>query len=189
MDVEDSTYLYVGAKKEMYAMNIGYTIVNSLVFDLLYQRNKFSSQDDKNLGDEDYMRVALNKQFRVGYPDIGVGLFFDKGVYRKTASDYGVLSTITKERAILPENFYNIGTEFRYGMQNADIYTRVWRPYFSIAPYYNSFSKNFDVGLNGGYGGKVYKNDHLIFGFDYSQPTNGVQDRIYKLFVNYKILY
>ena len=190
IDVEDSTYLYVGGKKDMLEFRVDYAFLNSFVLDVLYQKNSFYSQDSVFIGKENYFRTALNKQFRAGYPDLGVGLFFDKGSYfRASPSNYGVLGKITNETVIMPENFYNVGAEFRYGMQNAEIYTRVWRPYFSISPYYNSFSNNFDIGLSAGYGGKVYKNDHLIFGFDYSQPTNGLNDKIYKLFVNYKILY
>jgi len=60
-----------------------------------------------------------------------LSLFSDGAIYNETSGKKGVIDKLQAPRAqVLPNNFINLGVDFAYGMQNSDIYTRVWRPYF-----------------------------------------------------------
>jgi hypothetical protein len=74
-------------------------------------------------------------------------------------------------------------------MANSQAYTRVWRPYFEIYPYYNSYTDDFTYGFNAGYGGKVWHQDHLVIGASYTDSVSGVGGKVFELFLNYQFMY
>jgi len=91
--------------------------------------------------------------------------------------------------AVLPKEFYNLGLDFAYGMANSNIYTRVWRPFIQVNAFYNSEIGNFSYNLNLGYGGKVFSQDHMIVGANYTESVNGVGGNVFELFLRYQFLY
>ena len=187
---DESTQLLLGGKKDKLELNITYQILNSTAFDVLYEHNNYNSQDDVALGSGEYMRVNLSRQIRNGYPDMRLALFSDGAFYDEKEGTHGVIDKLQSPRAqVLPNNFMNFGIDFAYGMQNSDIYTRVWRPYFEVSSYYNTDLAAFSYGFNAGYGGKVYSQDHLVIGTSYTNSVNGIGGSIFELFLNYKFLY
>ena len=187
---EESTQLLLGGKKDTLELKLLWNLLPSTSFEYLYSHNEYSSQDDVNLGSGEYARVSLSYQIRNGYPDMKLGTFVDMGIYSETEGSRGVIDILLgPDQLALPENFYNLGFNFAYGMANSEIYTRVWRPYFEASSYYNSFSKDMSYGLNFGYGGKLNGQDHLVFGSSYTESVNGVGGSIFELFMRYKFLY
>lgn len=186
----ESTQLLLGGKKDMLSLNMSWDILNSTSLNLLYERNYYTSQDEVDLGDGDYSRLSLIHQIRTGYPDIRIGAFIDYGVYDETSGSRGVIDKIqAQDFPVLPQDFYNLGVSVSYGMANASDYTRAWRPYVEFYPYYNSDQDAYTFGLNIGYGGKIWHQDHLIFGASYSEPVSGQGDRIIELFLDYHFMY
>ena len=187
---DESTQLLLGGKKDKLELSATYQILNSTAFDILYEHNNYNSQDDVALGSGEYMRVNLSHQIRNGYPDMRLALFSDGAFYDEKEGTHGVIDKLQSPRAqVLPNNFMNFGIDFAYGMQNSDIYTRVWRPYFEVSSYYNTDLAAFSYGFNAGYGGKVYSQDHLVIGTSYTNSVNGIGGSIFELFLNYKFLY
>ena len=78
---------------------------------------------------------------------------------------------------------------FSYGEMYRNLYTRVWRPYFEIYPYYNSDINDFTFGLNAGIGGKVFHQDHMNIGVSYSDSVNGIGGKILEFYINYQFMY
>lgn len=189
-ETQDTTQLYIGAKKDMLHSELNVALLESTSFGLLYEKNYFSSQDNHAIGVGDYAKISVNKQYRNGYPDIGMSFYYDVGRYSENGSYQGLINKISRPAPkLLPNDFYNIGAEFRYGMANSALYTRAWRPYFAISPYYNSLSYDYNVGVTLGYGGKIWKQDHLVIGASYAQPANGFYDSIFEVFLQYNLLY
>ena len=187
---DESTQLLLGGKKDKIELSATYNIVNSTALDLLYEHNRYNSQDDVYLGDGEYVRANLGHQIRNGYPDMRLSLFSDAAVYHERSGSKGVIDKLRPGREqVLPNNFMNLGVDFAYGMQNSEIYTRVWRPYFEVSSYYNTDLAAFSYGFNAGYGGKVYSQDHLIIGTSYTNDVNGIGGSIFELFLKYKFLY
>lgn len=190
MNTLDSTQMLISAKKDMIKAALNWKLLESTNFDLLLENNYFSSQDNIYIGSGKYARVAINQQYRNGYPDIGASLYMDTGTYREVSHIHGIIDTTQGGVfRVLPADFFNVGGELRLGMANSNIYTRVWRPYLSLSPYYNANSGTFNFGLNAGYGGEVFGQDHMVLGASYSQPATGVATNIYELFVRYQFLY
>jgi len=190
INANESTQLLLGGKKDMIELKFLFNFLPSTSIETLYQHNVYNSQDDVNLGSGEYARVILSHQIRNGYPDLRVGTFIDAGTYDETEGTRGIIDTLQGPNLVaLPDDFYNIGLNFLYGMVNSHIYTRVWRPYFEVSSYYNSFSEDINYGLNAGYGGKVNNQDHLVFGTSYTQSVNGVGGSIFELFLKYEFLY
>jgi hypothetical protein len=119
-----------------------------------------------------------------------LSLFGDLGIYHEREGSKGVIDKLQLPRVqVLPNDFANVGINFAYGMQNSDIYTRVWRPYFELNTYYNTDLAGFSYSVNAGYGGKVYSQDHLVVGTSYTNDVNGIGGSIFELFLQYKFLY
>ena len=186
----ESTQLLLGGKKDMLALGLMWSILDSTQLEFIYEKCYYTSQDEVDLGDGDYGRFGISHQIRNGYPDLRVGAFMDFGLYDETTGSRGVIDELqADDYKVLPNDFYNLGVVFSYGMANADDYTRVWRPYFEIYPYYNSYEESYNFGLNAGYGGKIWHQDHLIFGASYTESVNGIGGKIFELFLDYHFMY
>lgn len=186
----EGTQLLLGGKKDMLSLNLLWQILDSTVIDLLYEFNEYTSQDEVNLGDGKYARASIYQKIREGYPDMRVGLFYDYGIYKEKNRSKALIDELQKAQyAVLPQSFYDIGLNFTYGMANSEAYTRVWRPYFELYPYYNSYSDDFTYGLNVGYGGKVWNQDHMVLGASYTNSVNGVGGEVFELFLKYQFIY
>ncbi len=187
---DESSVLLLGGKKDMIEAKASYAILNSTAIDMLYEHNRYTSQDNHYIGSSEYAKFNLGHQIRNGYPDMRLSLFSDIAIYNADNTSRGLLENVQVQGAqILPNNFMDVGVNFAYGMQNSDIYTRVWRPYFEINSYYNTDLAAFSYGFNAGYGGKVYSQDHLILGTSYTNSVNGIGGSIFELFLKYKFLY
>ncbi len=190
IESDESTQLLLGGKKDMLAFKFAYNILPSTTLDTHYEYNRYSSQDDVDLGSGNYILMNLGYQIRNGYPDMHIGAFVDGSLYNETEGSRGVIDKLQgRGIPVLPENFYNIGLNFSYGMANANIYTREWRPFFELSGFYNSFIADYSYGFNLGYGGKIFGQDHLVLGSSYSESNNGIGDTIFELYLKYSILY
>ncbi|MBU1659400.1 tetratricopeptide repeat protein [bacterium] len=189
-DAQESTQLLLGGKKDTFRLELNWAIQNSTSIDFLYEFNDYSSQDEVELGSGNYGRISATQALRYGYPDISWGIFYDYGVYNETEGSRGVIDELqTNNGASLPANFYNMGASLSYGMVNNTSYTRAWRPYFTLNPYYSGQSNGFNFGFDAGYGGKLWHQDHLVLGAGYTESVNGVGGSILELFLRYKFLY
>ena len=185
-----TTQLYLGGKKDSLEPRLKYQILDSTIIDMQYQKSKFYSQDGVYLGKGDYFFTHVTQQLRNGYPDIFVGLFFDRANYEETEGSKGVIDELQVQNyQVLPNSFYNLGLNLSYGMANRHYYTRVWRPYFDIAGYYNSDIDDYTYSAHAGYGGKVFEQDHLSIGASYSNYLNGVGGKIFEIYLNYEFVY
>ena len=190
MHAQESTQLYIAGKKDMVKPKIRYQILPSTLIEMFYEHNQYYSEDDVYIGKGDYTRAMISKFIKSAYPDMRMGLFYDRGIYDEVDGKKGAIETIRLDSyPVLPRNFYNVGLTFAYGMANADIYTRVWRPYFELLTYYNSDLGDVTYGLNTGIGGKIFHQDHLIFGANYTESVNGIGGSVFELYLNYKFLY
>ena len=190
VDAQESTQLYIAGKKDTVVPHLKYRIVPSTLIDVLYEHNRYFSDDDVYLGRGDYGRFIVSQIIKSGYPDMNLGVFYDRGLYRETSGSKGVIDTIQVQNfKVLPRDFYNYGLNFSYGMVNSDIYTRVWRGFFETSLYYNSDIDDYTYGLNCGFGGKVYNQDHLVVGANYTESVNGTGGTIFEIYLDYKFLY
>jgi len=186
----ETTQLVLGGKKDMLSINLIWNILNSTSIDFVHEQNRYSSQDEIYLGKGEYSRLGVSQQIRNGYPDIRFGAFYDFSNYKETQGSRGVIDKLKIEQnPALPEDFYNIGINFSYGMINSTAYTRVWRPYFEIYPYYSSETADYTYSFNLGYGGKVWHQDHLSIGASYSESFNGISGKIFEFYLNYQFMY
>jgi hypothetical protein len=190
IDVQESTQLLLAGKKDMLEAKILWTLFPSTSIETLYQYNNYNSQDDVHLGNSNYLRAMISYQIRSSYPDLRIATFVDNGIYSETNGSRGVIDELqAPNQKVLPEDYYNVGLNFSYGMTNSKIYTRVWRPFFTISSYYNSFAQNTGYGGSVGYGGKVNTQDHLVFSANYSDSVNGIDGSTFEIFMKYEFLY
>jgi len=187
---DESIQLLLGGKKDMASFGLLYNILNSTALEVTYNRNIYTSQDNVNIGTGNYITASLNHQVRNGYPDINLDLFTDYGSYSENSGSKGVIDRLQNTQVnVLPKDFYNLGVNFSYGMQNSHIYTRVWRPYFEASTYYNSELNSFSFGASAGYGGKVYSQDHLVISTEYTNSVSGIGGSIFEIFLRYEFEY
>ncbi len=187
---DESIQLHLGGMKNMLSTTLIYNILNSTSLEVRIDKNKYNSQDNVYIGDGTYIQALLGHQLRNGYPDMRMILSADYGSYNEASGDKGVIEQLrNKSYKVLPNDFYNLGVVFDYGMQNSTIYTRVWRPFFEVSSYYNSEISGLTYGLYAGYGGKVYLQDHLVVGIKYTNDVSGVGGSILEFFLNYQFLY
>jgi hypothetical protein len=189
-NAEETTPLLLGGKKDMISLAAKLDILASTSINVVWENNSFESQDNVHVGEGNYGRVLLGHQIRNGYPDMRVGVFGDYGKYNEKRGPKGVLDTLQAPGSpVLPKEFYNLGLDFAYGMANSNIYTRVWRPYATVNTFYNSEIKNMSYNFNIGYGGKLFKQDHMLVGANYTESVNGVGGSVFELFLKYQFMY
>jgi len=187
---DESVELILGGKKESASVKLITNIFNSTSLEVQYKQNRYSSQDDIYIGKGSYINALLGYQIRNGYPDMRIMLSADYATFSETLGAKGVIELLRNQYyKVLPKNFYDIGITFDYGMQNSTIYTRVWRPFFEVSSYYNSETGGLSYGFSAGYGGKVFLQDHLVFGVNYSNNINGIEGKIFELYLQYQFLY
>lgn len=187
---DESTQLYLGGKKDLLASWLNYQILNSTTIELRYEFGRYYSQDNIYLGSGKYFRSSLSQQIRNGYPDLRIGIFYDNGRYGEKSGSKGVIDQLQNQaNTVLPKDFYNYGLSFSYGEANRNLYTRVWRPYFEVFPYYNSDSDDYTYGLDVGIGGKVFHQDHIRLGISYADTINGIGGNILQFYLNYQFMY
>ncbi|MBE0491336.1 MAG: tetratricopeptide repeat protein [Sulfurospirillum sp.] len=186
----ESTQLLLGGKKDMLSLSLLWSILDSTSVEFLHENNSYASQDKVDLGTGNYSRLSLSHQIRNGYPDMRIGLFYDVGTYNEASGSKGIIDRLQIENnLVLPENFYNIGVNFAYGMANSEAYTRVWRPYFEIYSYYNEPLEDYTYGGIVGYGGKVWHQDHMSIGASYTNSVNGIGGSVFEIFLKYQFMY
>ena len=187
---QEEIKLLLGGKKDIAEVNLLWKVMDSTNLDITYSYNRYSSQDNYYQGSGNYGKLALMYQIRNGYPDMKIGISYDKSFYSPVSNNHGVINKLQKEsRTVLPETFYNVGMIFSYGMANSNNYTRVWRPYFEFTPSYNNISDAYNYGFHLGIGGKVYHQDHMSVGIKYSESENGLVGKTYQFYINYHFLY
>jgi len=190
IEATEGNQILLGGKKDKLSLNLTWSILNSTAVNFIYERARYSSQDEVYIGSGNYARVAINYQIRNGYPDMKIGTSYDVGSYDEVVDSRGIVDSLSVEKsAVLPSDSYNIGINFSYGMANSENYTRVWRPYLELNPSYNSITKAYSYGYRVGYGGKIFYQDHLSFGVIYTQSTISQEKPIYEFFINYKFIY
>jgi len=190
MQADEGTKLSLGGYKDLLSSHLQYMILNSTSIQLEYEKSIYHSQDNIYVGEGDYFTTTISQQIRNGYPDIFVGIFYNSGAYNERVELHGVIDKLQKQNyKILPNNFYNLGINFSYGLANRSIYTRVWRPYFSLSPAYNSAINNYTYSFEAGYGGKVWHQDHMSIGASYSDSLKGINGKIFEIYLNYQFLY
>lgn len=186
----ESTQLLLGGKKDSAALDISWQILNSTNINFLYELDSYTSQDERYLGEGRYGRLMVGQQIRNGYPDIRISAYYDFGSYVETEGSRGVIDELQRGlNPVLPENFYNLGLSLSYGMANSAAYTRVWRPFFEVTPYYNEQTDEYNFAMNLGVGGKAWHQDHLSFGASYTQAVSGVGNSVIEFYLNYQFLY
>ena len=186
----EGTQLLLGGKKDMLALILDWQLLNSTFINVLYEKNSYNSQNNFYLGRGDYARITLTHQIRNGYPDLTIGGFYDFGKYGETAGSRGSIDKLQLEISpVLPVDFTNMGLNISYGMANRGAYTRVWRPYFELFPYYSKEIDKYTYGFNVGYGGKAWHQDHLSVGASYTDTVSGTGSSIFELYVNYQFMY
>ncbi len=189
-DALDTIQLMLAGKKDTITLGLTWNMLESTVVDAIFEINDYSSQDEVDVGDGQYARVSILRQFRNGYPDWSMGLFGEMGKYDENFGYSGVLDQIDNGvYPVLAEDFYSFGASFALGMQNSSAYTRVWRPYIEVTPYYNITQETINFSANIGYGGKVFHQDHLSIGVDYSEALYGYPQTILEFYLNYQFLY
>ena len=190
---EETTYLMLGGKKDYGSIELSYALLPSTTLSLVAEFDRFSGQDDLYLGKGEHLQLNIQRNIRLGYPDMHVTLFAEFGRYDEEHTNEGEMARFNPypdtPLALLPEDFDNYGVTFGYGMQNSDIYIGVWRPFFEITPFYNRQLGQTNFSCNAGIGGSIYHQDHLIFGIDYNQAVNGTQEQFLKIYFNYQLLY
>jgi len=190
LDAAESTQLYIAGKKRTFEPTLAYNILPSTLLTFDYAYNVYHSSDDYYIGKGSFFYTNLAKTIKIGYPDLKFAAFYSRGLYEETSSYKGSVDEIQRNPyLVLPIDFYNYGGEVYLGMANAQLYTRVWRPYLQASYYYASDIDDWTYSFDAGYGGKIWHQDHLRFGASYSNFVNGTNGQIFELYINYQFLY
>ena len=188
---EESVYLLVGGYKDRLAMQAEYALLGSSQIGFYLESADYSSDDGKDLGSGVNGRVDFSYLQRSAYPDIRITPYYTFGDYTLSDGNRGVIEDMLNfpDTNVISDDFWYAGAEFSYGMENRYNYVRVWRPFFSVNPYYNGRESQFNYGFSAGLGGEVLGQDNLAVIVDYSESIGGTNDTLWRTYFRYKILY
>ncbi len=186
----ESTYLYLGGKKDGADVRLGVAVAKNLSVSLRAEYSLFSAQDSDSLGKGYNAQIDITQQLRRGYPDMALKLFVDRGAYDELSySNNSITKLQVKNEVLLPDSYTNVGGAFYWGVANKNEYVRVWRPYFEFTPFYNVALDQVNFTFNAGYGAKAFVKDQIVLGIEYNQAVNGTQETLLQAFLQYKIRY
>lgn len=188
---EESVYLLVGGYKDRIGLQTSYSLLGSSQFDVYLERAEYASDDGKDLGSGISGRVDFSYLQRSAYPDISITPYYTFGDYTQSSTDRGVIEDMLNfpDTNVISDDFWYAGVDLSYGMENRYNYVRVWRPYFSVSPYYNGRESKYNYGFSLGAGGELFGQDNLSVGAEYSESVGGTSDQLWRVGFRYKILY
>jgi hypothetical protein len=188
---DESVYLLAGGYKDRFALQTHYSLLGATQLGLYLESADFYSDDGKDIGSGISGRLDANYLQRSAYPDIRITPYYTFGDYTQSNGDRGVIEDMLNfpDTNVLSDDFWYTGVELSYGMENRYNYVRVWRPFFSINPYYNGLESQFNYGFSAGVGGEVFGQDNLAIVVDYSESVGGTDDTFWRTYFSYKILY
>ncbi len=188
---EESVYLMVGGYKDRAGLQMRYDLLGSTSMGIYLEQASYESDDGVNLGTGTSGRFDITYLQRSAYPDISFTPFYTFGNYDEKGGNRGVIEPMLNfpDTKVISDDFWYAGFDLSYGMQNRYNYTRVWRPFISISPYYNGMESKYNFGFSTGVGGELLGEDHLAFVVDYSESVNGTSDQLWRTYLSYKILY
>jgi hypothetical protein len=188
---DESVYLLAGGYKDRFALQTHYSLLGATQLGLYLESADFYSDDGKDIGSGISGRLDANYLQRSAYPDIRITPYYTFGDYTQSSGDRGVIEDMLNfpDTNVLSDDFWYTGVELSYGMENRYNYVRVWRPFFSINPYYNGLESQFNYEFSAGVGGEVFGQDNLAIVVDYSESVGGTDDTFWRTYFSYKILY
>ena len=188
---DESVYLLVGGYKDRIGLQTRYALLGSTQLSLYLESADFYSDDGKDIGSGISGRLDASYLQRSAYPDIRITPYYTFGDYTQSDGSRGVIEDMLNfpDTNVISDDFWYTGVELSYGMENRYNYVRVWRPFFSINPYYNGRESQFNYGFSAGLGGEVFGQDNLALVVDYSQSVGGTDDTLWRTYFSYKILY
>lgn len=188
---EESVYLMVGGYKDRIGLQMAYSILGSSTIGLYLEEAKFSSDDGVSLGSGLSGRLDYSYLQRSAYPDITFTPYYTFGIYNEKGGSNGVIDDMLTfaDSNVISDDFWYTGVDLSYGMENRYNYVRVWRPFFSISPYYNGRESQFNYGFSAGLGGELFGQDNLSFIAEYAESVGGTTDQLWRTYFRYKILY
>lgn len=188
---EESVYLKVGGYKDRIGLQTRYSILGSSAIGLYLEEAKYSSDDGVSLGSGLSGRLDYSYLQRSAYPDITFTPYYTFGTYNEKGGSNGVIDDmlIFTDSNVISDDFWYTGVDLSYGMENRYNYVRVWRPFFSVSPYYNGRESQFNYGFSAGLGGELFGQDNLSLAAEYSESVGGTSDKLWRTYFRYKILY
>jgi len=186
----DSTILYLAAKEDYIKPSVTYNILSSLYLNGAYTLKKYSTSDNEKLGGSNIVDLSITKNFIYDYPNLSTTLYYKKIKFQKAKATASVREILKNDLDnVLPPSFKQIGTNFYYG--NSDLYIKNWRWFVNggIAVSKDEY-KNKSIGLNlgAGYGGRVFRKDHLLIGTTFSRNAENSSSSVLQLYLDYKFL-
>jgi len=188
---EESVYLMVGGYKDRIGLQARYFLLESTQIGLYLESADFFSDDGQDLGSGISGRLEYSYLQRSAYPDISITPYYTFGDYTLSDGDKGVINKMLNfpDTNVISDDFWYAGVDLSYGMENRYNYTRVWRPFFSVSPYYNGRESQYNYWFSAGMGGEVFGEDHLSLCVEYSESIGGTNDTLWRTSFRYKILY
>jgi hypothetical protein len=188
---DESVYLMVGGYKDAVGFQTRYSILGSSTVGVYLEEAKYFSDDGVSLGSGISGRVDYSYLQRSAYPDISITPYYTFGYFDEKSGSKGVIDEMLSfsDTKVISDDFWYTGVDLSYGMENRYNYVRVWRPFFSVSPYYNGREDQFNYGFSAGIGGELFGQDNLAFIAEYSESVGGTSDQLWRSYFRYKILY
>ncbi|MBE0497752.1 MAG: tetratricopeptide repeat protein [Campylobacterales bacterium] len=188
---QESVYLLSAGQKDRLALQLHYRLLGSSQMGLYLESARYRSQDGAALGSGTNGRIDYTYQQRSAYPDLAITSFYTYGKYSENKGSKGAIDALLNfaDTPVISDDYWYLGTDLNYGMENRYNYVRVWRPFFSLSPYYNGRTQEFNYGFNAGMGGALFGGDNLSILVDYAQSVGGTDDTSWRSSLRYTILY
>jgi hypothetical protein len=186
-DAPESIYVYLGGQKDYLNLQGNYELTGNSQLGMQIEGNNFRSQDNKNLGKGANILLQYRKTLKWEYPDIVLSPYVSAGHYSENDRDRGVINDLLLYSGtnVISDDYINAGISLEVGAQTKNQYTRVWRPFFILTPYYNSVETSLDYAFSLGGAGMLFGHDHLAIMINYSESTGGSFDKTKKISLQY----
>jgi len=191
-EAEETIYTLLGGNKDFVSTTLAYSLFPSTELSWLLEGMRYRSQGDGDeLGTGVHTLLQYTRYLRQGYPDISAATFIEYGHYNEEERHgFREIDTLLPAGGkILPENFINVGMTLQYGAQAHERFAQDWKPFFLFTPLYNVKNGQFSFGCKGGIAGSMGMEDMINVNFEYDQSLYGIEEKSFKLFLDYKKLY
>ena len=171
---DESIYLLYGGKKNFVNLIYNYFLDNRHYFSSNVKYNLFYTQNNKYVGSGENFNIRYTDNLRVGYPDFSYYVFFNQGLYKQSENaDFLMANFSTVSNFdVLPDKFYIIGNGISFGVNNLDTLSPRLLPFGDFSVNYEMLKKNLGYNILFGFRKRLFYEDNLMMGVNYSKVLN-----------------
>ena len=167
--------LQIEGMESGFEFNVRKVLTQRIQMGLKYKNSHYKHQNGREIGSSEQLQLSADYLLRTGYPDMRFNVYVGQNHYDEVVID----------KALLPKDFIEIGSQFSIGTGSKNTIHNSWRPFATVGMAMNNHQ---DVGtsLSLGLSASLRGEDSLSIMLDYSKGIDAIAEPYYGVSLDYR---